>query len=117
MNMRSLIRNTRVRQSAKIIFLFISSIALSFASEHPVSKVVIPNTIPEIFQEIDEYNAARYKMLEINQLSEVYYHVFAVLELVTTLPKLSQHVPSTVKDASRPYSFNKKTSDSNGCQQ
>ncbi|HAT6349382.1 TPA: transporter [Legionella pneumophila] len=95
MNMRSLIQNTRMTPSAKIIFLFIFSISLAFASEHPVSKVIIPKTIPEVFQEIDEYNAALDKMLEMNQLSEVHYHVFAVLELVKALPKLSQHLSPT----------------------
>lgn len=92
MNIRCLIRNMRVRQSAKIIFVFIFFISLVFASEHPVSQVVIPKTIPEIFQEIDEYNVALYKMLENKQLSEVHYHVFAVLKLVKALPKLSQHL-------------------------
>ncbi|CEG59195.1 TPA: hypothetical protein ACVO2I_002228 [Legionella pneumophila] len=82
MNRERLIRNTQVALYAKVILLFIFSIALSFASEHPVSKVVIPNTIPEIFQEIDEYSAALDKMLEMKQLSKVHYHVFAIFELV-----------------------------------
>ena len=72
--------------------------SLALASEHPVSQVIIPKTIPEIFQEIDEYNVALYNMLENNQLNEVHYHVFALLELVNALPNLSQSLsPAQLK--------------------
>ncbi|MDW9185989.1 transporter [Legionella pneumophila] len=73
-------------------------ISLAIASEHPASQVIIPTTAPEIFQEIDEYTIVLYKAIENNQLSEVHYHVFAVLKLVNALPNLSQSLsPAQLK--------------------
>lgn len=98
MNRNSLSLNTLLTKSAKILFLFLFSMSLAIANEHSISQVIIPKTIPEIFQEIDEYNLALYKMIENNQLNEVHYHVFAVLELVNALPNLSQHLsPAQLK--------------------
>lgn len=98
MNRNSLSLNTLLTKSAKILFLFLFSMSLAIANEHSISQVIIPKTIPEIFQEIDEYNLALYKMIENNQLNEVHYHVFAVLELVNALPNLSQQLsPAQLK--------------------
>lgn len=96
--MRNLNLKTLLTLSTKMLFLFVFSTSLVLAKEHPVSQVIIPKTIPEIFQEIDEYNAALYKMLENNQLSEVHYHILAVLKLVNALPGLSQSLsPAQLK--------------------
>ncbi|HAT7823839.1 TPA: transporter [Legionella pneumophila] len=95
MDMKCFILSSLFTRSAQILFLFLASISLVIASEHPVSQVIIPATVPEIFQEIDEYNLALYKILENNQLHEVHYHVFAVLKLVNALPNVSHHLSST----------------------
>lgn len=92
MNATRLSLNILLTKSAHVLFLFLFFMSLALASEHPVSQVIIPKTIPEIFQEIDEYNIALYNMLENNQLNEVHYHVFALVELVNALPNLSQSV-------------------------
>ena len=98
MNTTRLSLNILITKSAKVLFLFVFFMSLALASEHPVSQVIIPKTIPEIFQEIDEYNVALYNMLENNQLNEVHYHVFALLELVNALPNLSQSLsPAQLK--------------------
>ncbi|KTD44158.1 hypothetical protein [Legionella quateirensis] len=92
MNATRLSLKMLLTKSTNVLFLFLFFMSLALANEHPVSQVIIPKTIPEIFQEIDEYNVALYNMLENNQLNEVHYHVFALVELVNALPNLSQNV-------------------------
>ena len=94
MNIKRFILSSLFTKSVKIPLLFFLLISLAIASEHPASQVIIPTTAPEIFQEIDEYTMVLYKAIENNQLSEVHYHVFAILDLVNALPNLSQHLSS-----------------------
>ncbi|HGT2644482.1 transporter [Legionella taurinensis] len=98
MNIKRFILSSLFTKSVKIPLLFFLLISLAIASEHPASQVIIPTTAPEIFQEIDEYTIVLYKAIENNQLSEVHYHVFAVLKLVNALPNLSQSLsPAQLK--------------------
>ncbi|HAU1025083.1 transporter [Legionella taurinensis] len=98
MDIKRFILSSLFTKSAKIPLLFFLLISLAIASEHPASQVIIPTTAPEIFQEIDEYTMVLYKAIENNQLSEVHYHVFAVLKLVNALPNLSQSLsPAQLK--------------------
>lgn len=98
MDIKRFILSSLFTKSVKIPLLFFLLISLAIASEHPASQVIIPTTAPEIFQEIDEYTIVLYKAIENNQLSEVHYHVFAVLKLVNALPNLSQSLsPAQLK--------------------
>ena len=98
MDIKRFILSSLFTKRVKIPLLFFLLISLAIASEHPASQVIIPTTAPEIFQEIDEYTIVLYKAIENNQLSEVHYHVFAVLKLVNALPNLSQSLsPAQLK--------------------